>query len=194
MATNYESEVWVNIPNTDGVFQVSSFGRVRSCDRMVGAGKGKRLEKGKFIGSIDPKGYPRATISYKGKARSVFIHRLVAEAFLPNPNGYPCIDHINGCKSDNRVENLEWVTHSENTKRAVAMGLFKPVISDEAMENSCKARRKAVLRSDGKRFRSLVEAAAETNDHAINIKRVCDGVRKSSKGFSYEWLQEECDE
>lgn len=192
--TNWESEEWRDVAGTDGIYQVSSCGRVRSKDRYVKSGKGKRLEKGRLLGSKSVRGYVSVTIHVDGKTIPVYVHRLVAEAFVPNPDNLPCVDHVNGVKDDNRAKNLEWVTHSENTKRAMEMGIFEPVISEEARENSCKSRRRAVMRSDGKRFRSLVEAADDTNDCAINIKRVCDGVRKSSKGFTYEWLQEECDE
>ncbi len=67
-------------------------------------------------------GYP--TIYYKGK--TYYIHRLIAEAFIPNPNNYPCVNHINGDKTDNRVDNLEWCTYSHNNKEAYKLGLKKP--------------------------------------------------------------------
>ena len=182
-------EVWANIADTDGVYQVSTLGRVRSVDRMVKSGSGTRLEKGRLYDPSLSKGYPHITLRRNGWQRSVPVHRLVAETFIPNPDGLPVIDHINGNKMDNRVENLEWVTHSENTRRAMAMGLFTPKFSDEACEQSCKARRRPVVRSDGKHFDSLVDAAREANDNASNIKRVCDGERKRSKGYSYEWIE-----
>lgn len=69
----------------------------------------------------------------KRKQKTFRVHRLVAKAFIPNPDNLPQVDHINGVKTDNRVGNLEWVTGAENTKRAYKKGLAK-VSSDEHLQ------------------------------------------------------------
>lgn len=97
----------------DGYF-VSTLGNVESIKR----GKRRRLKP-----STKSNGYLQATLSIDGKTKCVGVHRLVAMAFLPNPDGKPQINHINGIKIDNRVENLEWVTPSENIRHAYATGL-----------------------------------------------------------------------
>lgn len=73
--------------------------------------------------SLDSNGYTRVNLSKDGKQTVIRIHRLVAEAFIPNPDNKPCINHKNGIKSDNGVGNLEWCTYSENNKHAYYIGL-----------------------------------------------------------------------
>ena len=68
-------------------------------------------------------GYLRVNLHIGGKSKFYYIHRLVAEAFIPNPEGKPQINHRNGIKTDNRIENLEWCTQSENNRHAYATGL-----------------------------------------------------------------------
>ena len=109
-------EEWRDIKGYEGLYQVSNLGRVRSLDRYVQTKKGnKSFHKGKIlIGTDTGHGYMKVSLLYNGRRKSVFVHRLVAEAFIPNPKNKPEVNHINCIKNDNRVVNLEWVTSSEN--------------------------------------------------------------------------------
>jgi hypothetical protein len=125
------SEVWRLIPGLDGVHEVSNLGNVRVLPRMI-----NRIRNGKqqsFIKKgieltkvIEGCGYHQVLITTNTFKRNMKVHRLVALAFLENHENKKCVNHINGVKTDNHVENLEWVTHSENIKHAHKTGLKKP--------------------------------------------------------------------
>lgn len=112
-------EEWRDIKNSDGKYQISSFGNVRS---RITFSYGERIKP--LRTAIDRYGY---VIVQLGKYRHILphlVHRLVAEAFIPNLQNKPQVNHINGIKSDNRVENLEWVTQKENSEHASRTGLL----------------------------------------------------------------------
>lgn len=99
------NEVWKDIDGYEGLYQVSNFGRVKS----VGRGKERVLKAGK-----NSNNYLTVVLCKSKKPKSFLVHRLVAQAFIPNPENKEQIDHINTIRDDNRVENLRWVTPKEN--------------------------------------------------------------------------------
>lgn len=111
-------EVWANIPGLEGAYQVSSLGAVRSLSRTIVKSNGAvhHVAGRTLKGSLNSNGYPSVCVSRKFRT----IHRMVAQAFLgPAPGGATDVNHINGDRSDNRVENLEWATRSQNMLHAV---------------------------------------------------------------------------
>lgn len=116
-------EIWKDLENYPG-YSVSSAGRVRSNPRRIWNGHGYFVSKEKLL-KPNPlaKGYLQVDLKVDKKRHPRQIHRLVAEAFIPNPNDYPQINHINGRKYDNRVENLEWCDNSMNQIHAYKTGL-----------------------------------------------------------------------
>lgn len=110
-------EVWKDVKGFEGLYQVSNFGNVK---RLIS----QRVFAERFIGrTIDRYGYVKRMLSKDGKNNYFTEHRLVAIAFIDNPNDKATVNHKNGIKTDNRVENLEWNTTIENHKHAIDTGL-----------------------------------------------------------------------
>ncbi|HFO0796421.1 TPA: NUMOD4 motif-containing HNH endonuclease [Enterobacter roggenkampii] len=109
------------IPGYEGKYSVTREGRVYSHSRPYSAG---RILKGRFLTpSPNTKGYLRVTLLSDGIQKTFSVHRLVAQLFIPNPNGKNEVNHINGDKTDNHVDNLEWCSASENIRHAYRTGL-----------------------------------------------------------------------
>jgi hypothetical protein len=104
-------EKWKAVPGYTGAYEVSNLGRVKSLPRSSTSG-------GLVAVSIAHRGYPRVCLCMSNKMKHINIHRLVAQAFLPNPTNLPQVNHKNGVKTDNRVENLEWCDNKYNMKHA----------------------------------------------------------------------------
>lgn len=118
----YVCEEWRDIPNFEG-YQVSSFGNVRGVDRLRRSKIGMRLTRGKELKQLlNKKGYPEVRLRKNG-CHTRLVHKLVASAFMIKPEECTQINHINGIKTDNRLENLKWVTQSENQLHAYNLGL-----------------------------------------------------------------------
>lgn len=112
-----EHEVWRPIPGHEGKHEVSNFGRIRSCNRVVIRSNGTVYTvHGRILNpAVDKDGYMQIALKGSGKKHTaVKVHRAVALAFIPNEFGKSEVNHINGNRSDNRIENLEWCTRSEN--------------------------------------------------------------------------------
>lgn len=114
-------EIWRDIEGYEGLYQVSNLGSVRSLDRIDSIG---RHRKAKILKPSFSRGYPYVNLCKKSKMQFYRIHRLVAIAFLPNPENKEEVNHIDGNTRNNCVDNLEWVTHSENIHHASKTNLF----------------------------------------------------------------------
>lgn len=111
-------EIWNPISGYDGLYEVSNLGRVRSLDRYEKQKSGViRPRKGRIMILLPKKtGYLSVRLSKNGRVRDISVHRLVAEAFLPNPNNLPCINHKDLNRKNNCVDNLEWCSYEYNNK------------------------------------------------------------------------------
>ena len=115
------NEIWKDVVGYENLYQVSNLGRVRSLDKKVRCkNKGYRITRGKILRSqINYKGYECITLTKDKKRKSFKLHRLVAMAFIPCNNKKLQINHIDGNKLNNKVENLEWVTCKENIEHSI---------------------------------------------------------------------------
>ena len=113
---NLPGEIWADIPDYDGDYQESNFGRTKSLKN----GRGKILKP-----SLHENGYLRVGLLKESDATNYSVHCLVAQLFVPNPENNPIVNHIDGGRFNNYFENLEWVTVKENLEHAVKMGLIK---------------------------------------------------------------------
>lgn len=126
--TDMCKEIWKPIRGHEGLYAVSNLGRVKSLSTwMTTKGGGLRKSSSRILKPLsDFDGYYFVTLCKEGRQKHCRIHRLVAEAFLDNPEEWPQVNHVDGNKSNNRVENLEWCTAKENISHSIQTNLRRP--------------------------------------------------------------------
>ncbi len=194
---NDENEIWKVIDGFNN-YEVSNTGKVRSLN-YLGHGKIKEMTSNK-----DAKGYLRVHFHKDGVDFQKRVHRLVAEAFINNPDKKPQVNHIDGNKQNNRVENLEWTTARDNILHAYASGLkennrhFSRVlgstIGKRALEKARELQKTPVYATNLKtgeitKYASQKEAAEMTGAQQANIYKVLVGQRKSTLGYSFAYAE-----
>lgn len=193
-------EIWKDVENFEGYYQVSNTGRVRSLTRTIATSGGHLTTyKGRELKlKTDKYGYSVAFISKRteGIRKSVTVHRLVATAFLKMVDGKDSVNHIDGNKKNNNVSNLEWVTCKENTQHAIKNGLINLDRARERMIFANKSNCKGVIQmKDGMDiafFSSLKEACLKITkgkyENSSSIAACCKGRRKTAYGYTWRFL------
>jgi hypothetical protein len=177
-------EMWKPIKGYDGIYEISNLGRIKSLSRQVG-GKGgcKYILKERYLKLEETKtGYIKVILSRNWKYKTVLVHRLVAEAFIPNPHNLPCINHKDERKNNNNVDNLEWCTRKYNSNYGTA--IQKRVLKQRKKVNLFDLNGKLI-----KSFSSISEAARETGSFQGNVSGCCHNRRghKTSKGYIFKF-------
>lgn len=185
---NLTDELWADIPGFEGMYQISSCGRVKSCDRILpheNHGTWHIKERLLKLNETGPKNYKYYSVLLhvgKGKMICKRVHRLVAETFLPNPHNLPQVNHIDGNKLNNNVSNLEWVTGKENVDHAWRTGLC---------ENIVRAKQRPVINLDtGERFDSLADAERSFGKSTGAISHVLNGKHERAHGYRWAYAKE----
>jgi len=155
-----EIETWENLAEFAGAYQISNQGRV----------KGKKNNSKILAQRIDRAGYYTVRIYKEGKSHTKYLHRLIAEAFIPNPDNKPEVNHKDGNKLNNSVDNLEWVTHAENMQHAYLNNLIP-------IECHCK---KVIDLTNMKLYKSIKDLGQKNGLNYSTLKNYLNGRRKNN--------------
>lgn len=169
-------EIWKDVVGYEGYYEVSNLGNVRSVTRV---------KKGKQLKPIERRhGYLAVQLHGKGGNERGFkafsIHRLVAEAFISNPNNYPEVNHIDEDKSNNRVDNLEWVTHKQNMNSGTII---------ESFEGRKSHRAKPIIQYDreGNMIAEFDSASDAGKKLGIDYRNIQNSLYKGQMAYGYYW-------
>ena len=176
-------EIWKKT-NVSDYYEVSNFGRVRSLPRLARNNRGEYLTKGGILkGTINGDGYQKVSLSVNGKLITKSVHRLVAEAFIPNPNNLPIINHKDENKTNNSVSNLEWCTNEYN----VNYGTRNQRLSASRTgcgKKVCQYTKDWVL---VKVWDNAAEASKELGVALSGISNSANGKKNSAGGFKWKY-------
>ena len=190
-----KQEIWKDIEGYEGMYQVSNLGRVKALDRRDNKGKLQKEKLRKFGTKKD--GYKIISLSKNNKLKSYVLHRIVAKAFVPNPDNLPEIDHINGIRDDNRVENLRWCTRQQNnsypeTRRNNSLAQKRrferdPLERLKTISRQCPVYLVSETGEILKRYEYVREAADDLHVHASNISACCRGKIQQILGYRFKY-------
>lgn len=171
-------EEWKVVRGYKGEYEVSNMGRVKSLkkskERMLALHQSKLTKR-------HPKPMYHVELWKDNKRKAVKIHRLVGEHFIPNPQGKPQINHIDGDRTNNRADNLEWVTGSENMLHSYANGLTKP-------RGRKPVRATNLITGETKEFESIRFASRELLINPDAIRAALKGRSRTSGGYTWEFI------
>lgn len=190
-------EIWKDIKGYEGIYQVSNKGRVKRLERDIIYKDGRKYHKKELIlkGSLDNGGYPQVSLRGKGGMK---VHRLVAETFIPNPDNKPQVNHKDEVKTNNCVDNLEWMTAKENTNYGTRTERARKALDEDARKAMGEAARKRLSKTvaqytkDGdliKVWQSTNEAGRQLGLSHGNISLVALGYRKTCGGFVWKYVE-----
>ena len=172
------AEIWKDIKGYEGLYQISNFGNV------------KRIQSNKYIKPHNEKGYIRVALCKNNKVKHLYLHRLIATAFIPNPENKSDVNHKDGNKMNNKINNLEWTTRKENMNHAKDTGLWK--FTDNMKKGLDQS--KPVYQYDRQyhlinNYPSVIQASLITGINHGNICSCCEGRRKTAGNYIWSYLK-----
>ena len=180
------NEKFKDIQNYEGLYQISNYGRVKSLRRLSRGRNGKyKIIKEKILKvSSQTNKYPNVGLIKENKLKTFEVHRLVAMYFIPNPHHYPCVNHKDEDKTNNKIDNLEWCTYSYNN-----------AYNDKAKKINEKFK-KSVLKFDAHgnllaEYNSITEASLKNKRSKTLISKYCNGKIKQPKKYLWEFKESE---
>ena len=180
-------EWWKYVVGYENLYMVSNFGNVKSVDHYVKSRGGVRLVKGRIIKqTLAGGGYYCVSLCKDNVVKTHSVHRLVAQAFIPNPENKQCINHLNKDRTDNRIENLEWCTHKENNDWLD----HNELISVKMTNNSKTSKPVLQFTLDGQfvaEYPSSMEAERQTGINHSNICQSCKGNKNYTHCGGFKW-------
>lgn len=184
-------EKWVTIPGYEGYYQVSNLCRIKSLKRVIKGGHGTRtvneriLKQGK-----DTMGYIQILLRKKGVTKRHSVHRLMAILFIPNPLKFKTVNHKDGNKQNNSLENLEWCTLQDNLLHAFNTGLKSRAKLKIMGQAAAMKLRKPICQMNGEEviYESILSASKTTHIPISNIVEVLKGRRKTAGGYQWKYI------
>lgn len=192
-------EIWKDVVGYEGLYQVSNLGNVKSVDRVIRRSSTPQQIKGKIIHQgTQNTGYKIVNLWNKKNRQAFLVHRLVADAFIPKTDLFRNnVDHINGIRTDNRVENLRWCTQRENTNFPIARSKYIDA-NKKRVENIRKFHSKhslwvVQLTPEGivvKKWGSVKQASERLGIQTSGIYASCVGTRKTAGGYKWKYVDD----
>lgn len=170
-------EEWKDIDGYEELYQVSNYGRVKSFDRwVIGKSNSKRFIKGKILKTVGNNGYQHVLLCKNGKWKWFYVHRLVAQAFIPNPYNLPEINHRDECKTNNFYVNLEWCDRVYNLTYGSRIEQISKKVQQYSLNGELIAE-----------YPSTHEVERQLGYNQGSISQCCNGKCKTHKGFIWRY-------
>lgn len=182
-----EDEIWSQVKGYEGIYIISNLGRIKTVERVTSQNRQISIYIKKQI--LNKDGYPQVILCNNGKVVTRRTHRIMGETFLLNKHTKPCINHKNGIKTDNRIENLEWCTVQENTIHSYKTGLQIPHAGKKGKDNIL-SKTVSQFTLDWiflKSYGAVREAERETGVSRHDISRVCKSNRTDFTAGGFKW-------